>query len=87
MYLHGRIGRETYNAYCITPFFPSWLGNGTSRLTLPVMLIGGGVPGLPGTLCGVKPGFADFEAEEEIAATARMGTREDIGLATDVKKD
>jgi hypothetical protein len=54
----------------MTPFFPSWLGNGTSRLSLPVMLIGGGVPGFPGTLCGVTA-LAGFFDEDEIAATDR----------------
>jgi hypothetical protein len=34
------------------------------------MLIGGGVPGLPGTLCGVTA-EAGFEDEDEIAAIDR----------------
>ena len=45
---------QTYSAYCMTPFLPSWLGNGTSRCGFPVIaFIGGGVPGAPDT----RPGF------------------------------
>lgn len=35
---------ETYNAYCITPSFFSWLGRGTSLRGLPVTLRGGPWP-------------------------------------------
>ena len=68
----GVVGRETYRAYCITPFFPSCEGNGTSLLFFPVTLYipGGGVPGLLGTLC-CSTWVADLVAVEEIAAFSR----------------
>ncbi len=65
-----RIQLGTYNAYCITPFFTSWLGNGTSRLTLPVMLSGGGIPTPSGTFVGVTA-VADLGEEDDIAAIDR----------------
>lgn len=62
----GELGDRAHNAYCITPFFSSCDGNGTSRLGLPVMLI----PGLPDALCAVTA-LAGLDEEEEIAAIDR----------------
>lgn len=73
-----QLGR-TYNAYCMTPFFPSWLGNGTSRLGLPVTL-SGGPPAFPRTSCAWTA-LADFADDEEIAATDRYGVMAELGLA------
>lgn len=75
----------TYSAYCMTPCFPSWLGNGTSWCGFPVIdFIEGGVPGWPAT----RPGFcvagsAPLEDEEEMKAAlaARKGWRAAVGLA------
>jgi hypothetical protein len=75
------LDEETYNAYCITPFFPSWLGNGTSRLSLPVTL-NGGEPAFPERLWLVTA-LAGFEAEDEIAAIDRYGIKDDTGFAAD----
>ena len=72
------VGEETYNAYCMTPFFPSWLGNGTSRFSLPVTLVGGCVPC---TLYSDGTADAGFGAEDEIAATDRYGIMAELGLA------
>ena len=73
----------TYNAYCKTPFLPSWLGNGTSRLSLPVTLIGGGVPGLSETSPGFVTAVAGFAEVDEIKAggAARSGAIREDGLA------
>jgi hypothetical protein len=57
---------EVYSAYCITPFFPSCEGSGTSRLGLPVTLI----DGFPDALCAVTA-LAGFEEDDEIAAIDR----------------
>ena len=75
----------TYSAYCMTPFDPSWLGNGTSCLGLRPF-IGGGVPGLPLTspnlVCCCSAGAASFLVLEEIEAVAtRKGWRAVVGLA------
>jgi hypothetical protein len=59
----------SYNAYCITPFLPSWLGNRTSRLSLPVTL-NGLPPELPELLC-CETAVAGFADVEEIAAIDR----------------
>jgi hypothetical protein len=67
-----------YKAYCITPSFFSWLGNGTSRFTLPVTL-NGDEPWFPDKL-EVIGTLAGFCAEDEIAATDRYGIREEAGL-------
>jgi hypothetical protein len=63
---------QAYSAYCMAPFFPSWLGSGTSRRAC---FIGGGVPGLPATRPGVCIGAAGVEAVEErnAAVPARYG--------------
>lgn len=42
----------------MAPFFPSWLGSGTSRRAC---FIGGGVPGPPATRAGFCMGVALFE--------------------------
>jgi hypothetical protein len=61
---------KTYSAYCMTPCLPSWLGNGTSRCSLPVIaFMGGGVPGAPRTRPGLcVTGAAGFVLEEEMKA-------------------
>jgi hypothetical protein len=75
--------KSTYRAYCIAPFLPSWLGNGTSRRSA---FIGGGVPGFPAT----NPGFcivvALFEEVEDIKAAlpARKGIRAVVGLTAHI---
>jgi hypothetical protein len=76
-YFHAN---STYNAYCIAPFFPSWLGNGTSRRAI---FIGGGVPGLPGMVAGVFMVVAlSAELEERNAALpARKAINAVAGLA------
>ena len=71
--------RRTYKAYCITPSFFSWLGNGTSRRGLPVTPNGGplaSVDGVTAVACG-------FEAEEEMHAVGprRRGRSAEEGLA------
>ena len=70
----------TYNAYCITPSFFSWLGRGTSRRGLPVMLSGGP----SSTVCDGWMAVADLVDEEDMDATepARNGKRAIVGLAT-----
>ena len=50
---------ETYSAYCITPSFFSWLGNGTSRRGLPVTLSGG--PSVSRDGVSAVAGFGDDE--------------------------
>ena len=59
-----------YSAYCIAPFFPSWLGSGTSLRSLPVMLfMGGGGSGPPFTSPGfIISGAAGLEEELEMKA-------------------
>lgn len=52
-------GASTYSAYCMAPFFPSWLGSGTSWRAC---FVGGGVPGLPDT----SPGFMVVALFEEV---------------------
>jgi hypothetical protein len=78
----------TYRAYCITPLVPSWLGNGTSLCSLPVMVFieagGGGLPLTRPGWRGSGMGFAFLELEEEIEATATAtlkGWRAAVGLA------
>jgi len=46
-----------------------------------MLIPGGGVPGFPGTLCGVNPGLAGFEEEDEMAAIDRYGIKEAAGFA------
>lgn len=70
---------NTYRAYCITPFFTSWLGNGTSRLTLPVTLTGGWCAGFASYVVGRA--LAGFEDDDEMAATVRYGIKAELGLA------
>lgn len=41
------------------------------------------MPGFPGTLCGVNPGLAGFEEEDEMAAIDRYGIKEAAGFATE----
>jgi hypothetical protein len=67
----------TYNAYCAKPFFPSWLGNTTSRLSFPVTLIF--FPRLSIVIWGT--GVADFADEDDMAATVRYGIKAAAGLA------
>jgi hypothetical protein len=76
-----KFGQKTYNAYCMTPFFPSWLANGTSRRSLPVTLIGGAVSRFPCTLWGVDTAVAGLAVEDEIAAADRYGIMAELGLA------
>ena len=73
-------GDLTYSAYCIAPFFPSWLGSGTSRRAA---FMGGGVPGLPATRPGLCIGAAGFDEEFDRKATlpARYGRSAVIGFA------
>jgi hypothetical protein len=81
---------RTYKAYCMAPFFPSWLGNGTSRRIFPVTLFTGVcIVGFPGTPCGEYPGLpallgtagvAGFEDVDEMAAIDRYGIRDGVGL-------
>ena len=63
---------STYKAYCTTPRFPSWLGNGTSRRA---NFIGGGVPGAPATRPGFCIGAALFDEvdDRKAALPARYG--------------
>ena len=70
----------TYSAYCMAPFFPSWLGNGTSRRAC---FIGGGVPGLPIMVAGLFIVVALLEELEErkAALPARNGSNAVVGLA------
>ena len=66
----------------MTPFVPSWLGNGTC-VGIP-LFIGGGVPGLPFTIPGrCITGSAGFDDVEEMKAAfaARKGRRAVVGLA------
>jgi len=75
-----RVNHATYNAYCIAPFFPSWLGNGTSRRAF---FIGGGAGGPSATnpgLCVCVAGFEDV-LERKAADPARKGSRAVEGLA------
>lgn len=67
---------STYNAYCIAPFFGSWLGNSTSRFGFPVTPRGN-----PDAFCEASA-LAVFDAEDEIAAIDLYGTMADVGLAT-----
>ena len=60
------VGHATYNAYCMTPFFPSWLGNGTSRRAF---FIGGGAGGPSATNPGLCVCVAGFEDVLERKAT------------------
>lgn len=79
-----RAGRVvTYSAYCMAPFFPSWLGNGTSRRAC---FIGGGVPGLPGIMAGedIVVAFLDELEEMQAMLPARNGSRAVMGLAVHV---
>jgi hypothetical protein len=69
----------TYNAYCIAPFFGSWLGNSTSRFGFPVT-----PRGKPDAFCEASA-LAVFDAEDEIAAIDLYGTMADVGLATPEK--
>ena len=69
-------GLATYNAYCIAPFFTSWLGNSTSRFGLPVTL-----SGLPNTSCLEVSALAGLAADDEIAAIDLYGTMAEVGLA------
>lgn len=71
---------KTYSAYCMAPFLPSWLGNGTSRRAC---FMGGGVPGLPTTVAGLFIAVALLEELEErkAALPARKGSRAVVGLA------
>lgn len=71
---------STYSAYCMAPFFPSWLGSGTSRRAC---FIGGGVPGPPETNPGFWVVVALFEEVLERNATlpARYGSSAIVGLA------
>lgn len=71
---------RTYSAYCMAPFFPSWLGNGTSRRAC---FIGGGVPGFPATSPGFCIGVALLDEVEDrnAALPARKGSRTVDGLA------
>ena len=64
----------------MAPFFPSWLGNGTSRRAA---FIGGGVPGLPGMVAGLFIVCALLEEldERKAALPARKGIRAVAGLA------
>ena len=70
----------TYSAYCMAPFFPSWLGNGTSRRAC---FIGGGVPGLPGMMAGdfIVAALSDEVEERKAALPARKGSSAVAGLA------
>jgi hypothetical protein len=63
----------------MAPFFPSWLGRGTSRRAC---FIGGGVPGAPETSPGLSV-VALFDAVFERKATlpARKGSSALVGLA------
>jgi hypothetical protein len=67
----------------MTPFFPSWLGNGTSRRAC---FMGGGVPGLPGMIPGDFMVVALLDELEERYATlpARNGSRAVAGLAVQI---
>jgi hypothetical protein len=71
----------TYSAYCAKPFFPSWLGSGTSRRSF---LTGRGAPGpcemRPG-VCVTCPALLDEELEIQAAGAARNGRSAVMGLA------
>lgn len=71
---------HTYSAYCIAPFFPSWLGSGTSRRAC---FIGGGVPGLPGMVAGdfIVVALLEELDDRKAALPARNGSRAVVGLA------
>ena len=76
---------QTYSAYCMTPFVPSWLGNGTC-VGIP-LFIGGGVPGFPFTMPGLcMTGSAGFDEVEEMKAAfaARKGIMAVVGLAVSI---
>jgi hypothetical protein len=60
----------------MAPFFPSWLGNGTSRRSLPVTLSLGLLE-----VSYRETAWAVFEEDEEMAAMDRYGTRAADGLA------
>lgn len=64
----------------MAPFFPSWLGSGTSRRAC---FIGGGAPGLPSIVAGLLIVVALLEELEErkAALPARKGNRAVVGLA------
>lgn len=66
---------STYNAYCIAPFFGSWLGNSTSRFGFPV------TPWGKADAFWEVRALAVFDAEDEIAAIDLYGTMADVGLA------
>jgi hypothetical protein len=70
----------TYSAYCIAPFLPSWLGNGTSRRAI---FIGGGVPGLPGIVAGdfIVVALSEELEDRKAALPARNGSSAVAGLA------
>ena len=68
-----------YSAYCMAPSFFSWLGRGTSRRGLPVMLSRG-----PLSCDWVWRAEAGLEVEEDMKAAgpaARKGMRDVEGLA------
>lgn len=66
----------------MAPFFPSWLGNGTSRRAC---FMGGGAPRLPGTMAGDLEAVALSEELDErkarFPAAARKGISAVAGLA------
>ncbi len=68
----------TCSAYCIAPFFSSWLGSGTSRRGLPVTLSGGPSPSRDGVRA-----VAGFGGDEDMKAEgpARSGRSAVDGLA------
>lgn len=84
-FCHLLISLHTYSAYCITPFVPSWLGNGTSLCSFPVIVfIEGGGGGFVLTMPGLPiAGSAGFELEDDMkAALATLkGWRAVMGLA------
>ena len=65
----------------MTPFFPSWLGNGTSRRI--AAFIGGGVPGLPGIVAGdfIVVALSEEVEDRKAALPARNGSSAVAGLA------
>ncbi len=70
----------------MTPPFPSWLGRGTSRRALPVMLFmgpgGGGPPWTRPGLSVVAASVAGLGEELEMdAAAMRNGRRAVVGFA------
>lgn len=77
IYISRKKRGSTYSAYCIAPFLPSWLGNGTSRRAC---FIGGGVPGFPGTIAGDAALSEELE-ERKAVLPARNGNSAVAGLA------